>query len=120
MKVALIRQFISRWPDYCMECFRKVNEATQQELEKTIKTHFGPYAALRQHVFSIVERLRQAAAASTMEHVRWLMSLEDRPLTFNDHYFSVNKEHFLAEYKQLRQQARRVRLNLVSTIVLVI
>jgi len=46
--------------------------------------------------------LVQQLAHSTMERLRWLISLEESPFTLNEHYFTSNRETYLASYRESR------------------
>ena len=50
---------------------------------------------MQQHVTKCMER--------TEERVSWLLALEDRPFTMNNHYLSDYRSKFLAHYKGARK-----------------
>ncbi|THG95428.1 hypothetical protein EW026_g6225 [Hermanssonia centrifuga] len=103
-KVALIERFFKDWESHYLRCFAVVHEATLDELKQLVEHHFGRFTAtpLLDHVNSIVEDQVEQCRARTIEKMQWMLELENPPFTNNDHYFSSNRDKYLARYKEVR------------------
>lgn len=103
-KVALIERLFRDWESHYLRCFAVVHEATLDELKQLVEHHFGRFTAtpLLDHVNSIIEEQVEQCRSKTIEKMQWMLELENPPFTNNDHYFSSNRDKYLARYKEVR------------------
>ncbi|KAF7428945.1 hypothetical protein PC9H_008182 [Pleurotus ostreatus] len=81
-------------------------------MKELIHKHFASFGQgnLEQRVGVILQNHIQAACHRAEERIKWLISLEARPFTLNEHYLSEYKDKFLSFYKAVRQSQRNPEL----------
>ncbi|KAF4598880.1 hypothetical protein EYR38_007292 [Pleurotus pulmonarius] len=81
-------------------------------MKELVHKHFASFGQgnLEQRIGVILQHHMQAACQRAETHINWLISLESRPFTLNEHYLTEYKDKFLSFYKAVRQSQRSPEL----------
>ncbi|KAG8941062.1 hypothetical protein FRC03_004895 [Tulasnella sp. 419] len=105
-KQGLIHRAMASWEYDALECFRFIRAAVASHMSELVEEHFGRFArsGLTDTVESIVQKLIEHHEEETIERIRWLIRLEHRPFTQNQHYLSAYRDKYLSKYRGARRQ----------------
>ncbi|KAH7908274.1 P-loop containing nucleoside triphosphate hydrolase protein [Hygrophoropsis aurantiaca] len=96
-----IKEFTQKWQDPAMHLLDRVHKTLATNLTSVIEEQFSTMG--RGHVKKLVSNAvtdhLDEAVAITKEKVHWLLALENRPTTLNEHYYADYKDKFLSYYK---------------------
>ncbi|KAH9917091.1 P-loop containing nucleoside triphosphate hydrolase protein [Amylocystis lapponica] len=95
----------SKWQTPTRNLFDAVERILTSYVKKIISRHFGKFVqgGMQQQVTNIVVEYIKTCCDATMSRVSWLLEIEQRPWTLNQHYYSDYRDKFLAYYRGYRQ-----------------
>ncbi|KAL6299310.1 P-loop containing nucleoside triphosphate hydrolase protein [Sparassis latifolia] len=99
-----IQDVIGTWEGPTRTLFDAVQHILIQKIKQFIEIHFEQYPLLQQRVAAIVTSYILECSDQTKSHLDWLLALEKRPRTLNEHYYRDYRDKFLAHYKGCRPQ----------------
>ena len=78
------------------------------QLKALVKTHFQSFGQghLEQRIRAILQQHLKECYEGAQRSIDWVISLENRPFSTNEHYFFDYREKFLAHYRGTRQKQR--------------
>ncbi|OBZ65814.1 Interferon-induced GTP-binding protein Mx [Grifola frondosa] len=100
-----IVEIIHKWETPAKKLFEAVHNTLVHRVKRLIRTHFAQYPQLQSNVTAIVTDFITSSSQSTLSYIGWLLNLEKRPRTLNEHYYADYREKFLAYYKGCRAQS---------------
>ncbi|KAJ8074434.1 hypothetical protein PM082_015335 [Marasmius tenuissimus] len=109
----ILRRFSHEWTIRALESSRAPPLYCRRILlTALVEKHFGEFGQgqLQRQVSNIVQDHLRQRYESTKERLEWLVDLERRPNTSNNHYFSDYRDKFFAFYKGIRQQDKNTNV----------
>ncbi|KZT65430.1 hypothetical protein DAEQUDRAFT_676924 [Daedalea quercina L-15889] len=105
-----IRDAVGRWQAPTMQLFDYVEEILNRKITGFVHAECTQYPDLNFAVSTVISEYIAERAQVTRERLKWLLALEERPRTLNDHYFCDYREKFLAWYRGHRSQYHNIPL----------
>ncbi|EMD32900.1 hypothetical protein CERSUDRAFT_76972 [Gelatoporia subvermispora B] len=107
-----ITSVVCKWNVPTQRLFRDVQKRLVEYVKRLINKHFSKYAhgGLQQKVTLIVVQHIAVCEERAQKRIDWLLELEQRPWTRNDHYYSDYKDRFLARYRGARRKIHQSSL----------
>ncbi|KZT65429.1 hypothetical protein DAEQUDRAFT_814318 [Daedalea quercina L-15889] len=99
-----IREVVARWEAPAMQLFDHVEEILNAKIADFVRDECKQYPQLQVSVSTVVSEHIAERSRATRERLAWLLALEERPRTLNDHYFRDYRDKFLAWYRGHRTQ----------------
>ncbi|KAG8941757.1 hypothetical protein FRC03_003997 [Tulasnella sp. 419] len=108
-KDGLIQHSMVLWEGHALDCFKFVRAVVADHLSKLVDKHFGRFVSsgLTDAVGSVVQRIVDRYEHKTIKRIKWMLRLEQRPFTQNNHYFSAYRENYLSKYKGARRRQQQ-------------
>ncbi|TFY61378.1 hypothetical protein EVJ58_g4548 [Rhodofomes roseus] len=107
---SFIQKVIIRWEAPATQLFDYVEEILNAKIAEFVHAECSQYPHLEFSVSTVVADHIAERAEATRERLNWLLALEERPRTLNDHYFRDYRDKFLAWYKGHRSQYNNIPL----------
>ncbi|KAH9924573.1 P-loop containing nucleoside triphosphate hydrolase protein [Fomitopsis serialis] len=105
-----IHQVVARWETPAMQLFDYVEEILNKKIADFVHAECNQYPHLEFTISIVIADYIADRARATRECLQWLVALEGRPRTLNDHYFRDYRDKFLAWYRGHRSQYNNVPL----------
>ncbi|KAH9917092.1 P-loop containing nucleoside triphosphate hydrolase protein [Amylocystis lapponica] len=106
-----VGQIIKHWKVPALELFEVVQETLLQKIKEFVRVYFQQYPELERKVAVIVSEHIFSRSQAALDCIAWYLETEQRPRTFNDHYYHDYHDKFFAHYKALRPHANNISLN---------
>ncbi|KAF9465139.1 P-loop containing nucleoside triphosphate hydrolase protein [Collybia nuda] len=107
-----IKDIIKKWNKpadiFCQTVYAIMNE----HVKKLVAQHFSAFGqgGLEHRVKILMQEHLKKCMNNAIRHIIWLLDIEERPFTLNDHYFQDYKNKFLAHYRNAREKQCHPRL----------
>ncbi|KAI0343433.1 hypothetical protein BDW22DRAFT_1355868 [Trametopsis cervina] len=101
-----IKSCVDKWNTPSRKLFDTTVQILNAHIKLIIAHHFGKftYGSLQQRVTTIINEHLKTCGDDTVRQLTWLLDLEMRPRTMNDHYYADCRDRFLVLYRASRQQ----------------
>ncbi|KAL0061429.1 hypothetical protein AAF712_011723 [Marasmius tenuissimus] len=109
---SFVREITDQWVNPAQTFCRGAYDIVLVQVTALVEKHFGEFGQgqLQRQVSNIVQDHLRQRYESTKERLEWLVDLERRPNTSNNHYFSDYRDKFFAFYKGIRQQDKNTNV----------
>ncbi|GJF00698.1 P-loop containing nucleoside triphosphate hydrolase protein [Phanerochaete sordida] len=99
-----ITSIIGKWKLPADKLYEAVYQSILHHVKALTKKHFEKFAqgGLHARINAIVADYMKKCGEETRDRISWLLNLEKRPRTLNDHYYTDYRDKFLAHYKGCR------------------
>lgn len=103
---SFINSIIKEWREPAIILCKTIHATIMEHCKKLVKAHFGEFGqgALEQRVKAIIQKHINDCLQRTEDKVDWLLELEDKPFSLNNHYLADYKAKFLSYYKGARER----------------
>jgi len=103
-----IKVSIDQWREPSLALCQTVYNTLSVQLKALVKTHFQSFGQghLEQRIRTILQQHLKECYERAQRSIDWVIALENRPFSTNEHYFFDYREKFLAHYRGTRQQQR--------------
>ncbi|EKM53567.1 uncharacterized protein PHACADRAFT_197992 [Phanerochaete carnosa HHB-10118-sp] len=100
-----ITSIICKWQLPAEKLHEAVYQCLLQRVKALTQKHFGKFSqgGLHSRVTVLVVDYMKKCGEETRDSISWLLNLEKRPRTLNDHYYTEYRDKFLAHYKGCRR-----------------
>lgn len=105
-----VRELIEDWDMPTFKLFDEIEAILSSKIKKFIHLEFAQYPNLQAQAVVIVTDHIAALSDLSKEHLHWLIDVEKRPRTLNDHYYRDYRDKFLAWYKSQRPEYNNLAL----------
>ncbi|KAJ8514913.1 hypothetical protein ONZ45_g7596 [Pleurotus djamor] len=108
VRASFIKTITEQWHTPTRVLCTQVYNVLVKHVKKLIHQHFETFGqgALEQRVSVVIQGHIQRACKVAEARILWLLRLEERPFTLNEHYLADYKDKFLAHYKGIRGSQR--------------
>ncbi|PCH35511.1 hypothetical protein WOLCODRAFT_107442 [Wolfiporia cocos MD-104 SS10] len=107
---AYIEQVVQRWEFPTRRLADEVEDILSKKVKDFVRREFTQYPHLEMQVMAVVTERIAGCAESTKERLEWLLEVESRPRTINEHHYRDYRDKILAHYKGSRPQYNNVSL----------
>ncbi|KAH6910213.1 P-loop containing nucleoside triphosphate hydrolase protein [Coprinopsis sp. MPI-PUGE-AT-0042] len=103
------KEITAGWHEPSKALLQSVRTILLQHVQVLVTEHFANFGQglLEQRVRAIVQKHLNECFARTEGKIQWLLTLESRPFTLNEHYLSDYKDKFMSFYKGAREKEIR-------------
>ncbi|KZT04830.1 uncharacterized protein LAESUDRAFT_813931 [Laetiporus sulphureus 93-53] len=99
-----VHAIVSKWREPTLQLFDKIESVLNGKVKEFVNEEFAQYPLLLSQVTLVLTEHISSCSEVAKERLDWLLEIEQRPRTWNEHYYRDYREKFLTHYKGSRPE----------------